>query len=60
MVESNAIILEDDTTLLSSTVGFRGQKAYDVVNLISYTYGAGYNGVDGWQQDADFTLPSCG
>jgi len=59
-VESSAIILEDDTSLLSSTVGFRGQKAYDIVNLVSYTYKAGYNNEEGWEQDKIFSIPVSG
>lgn len=59
-VEDTALIIADDTPLINETVGFRGQKAYDIVNLISYTYGAGYNDKDGWIQDEKFTIPSYG
>ena len=59
-VENSAIVIVNDAPILDDIIGFRGQKAYDVNKLISYTYYAGYNDKGEWKQDEKFTIPDRG
>ena len=58
-VEKDAVILAG-TEIDENLVGIQGQRAYDIVNLISYTCTAGYNGELNWTADPIFTIPKCG
>lgn len=58
-VEKDAIILYGQD-IDESIVGIKGQRAYDIINLISYTCTAGYDGKLNWTRDNIFTVPKIG